>query len=688
MMIDRFREAMSLHQVGAVDEAEGIYRECLREDPNHAGAWHLLGVALHSRRELPAALKHIEKAISLCDSKAAYWNNYGAVLKDLGRLADAKLAFERALSIRDEYADAWSNLGLMLSELGHLDEAEKSIRYALSLEPHHADALRHLAAVYLERGEHEEALRLCRDAAAVAPEKAEVYRVEGRILVAMKRFEEAAAALDHAIALDPEVVDSYLNQGFAYADLDETEKARESYLQAASLRPELPTWHLRHLSLCPTIFATSEEISNYRAELESRLDATLADPPPFDWRQALRDGFSPPFQLSHHGVCNRRLKEKYAELFARHFPQRRPKARQSTKIRVGFVCTRSHEGGFIRGFGGIMERLCRGRFEVVGLVSEAVLPFCRRAVRSDEIAWIGFPHNLERALELFAQAECDVVMHWHAGTDVMNYFLPFLPLAPIQCIGFGAHGTTGIANIDHFVSSGLFERGEDAKDDYTENLVQFRGSTAWQARPPDPGRARRSDFGLPDAGTLYFCPQRHVKFHPNFDHMLRQILAAESSAHIVILRGDRRKSAEALHARLVLLLGETLARRVVFVPSQNPANYYRLLSLMDVVLDTPAYSASLTGYDAFAFGIPVVTMPGSQMVQRYAHGLYTKMGLGHLAVSDEKEYVHFAVCLGRDPALRQQVRTAVRERNEALFEDHEVIREYETFFEETVHSVS
>jgi predicted O-linked N-acetylglucosamine transferase (SPINDLY family) len=335
-----------------------------------------------------------------------------------------------------------------------------------------------------------------------------------------------------------------------------------------------------------------------------------------------------------------------------------------------------------------MERLCRKRFEVVGLVSESIRPFCRKTIRSDDITWIGFPHHLERAWEQFAQAECDIVMHWHAGTDVMNYFLAFLPLAPIQCIGFGTHGTSGIANIDYFVSSRLFERGEEANDDYTESLVQFQGSTAWQTRPPDPPPAKRADFGLPEVGSLYFCPQRDAKFHPDFDRILWQILEGHPSSHIVILRGDCRKSAEALHARLVGSLGETLCKRVVFIPAQKPADYYRLLSLVDVVLDTPAYSASLTGYDAFAYRVPIVTMPGEQMVQRYAHGLYTRMGLGHLSVSSEQEYVELAVRLGRDAELLEEARASIGARNEALFEDRGAIQEYETLFERIVQSFS
>ena len=62
-----------------------IYRALLEVDAKHAGAWHLLGVALNQQGHALAALVHIERALSHCDSKAVYWNNYGAVLKDLKR---------------------------------------------------------------------------------------------------------------------------------------------------------------------------------------------------------------------------------------------------------------------------------------------------------------------------------------------------------------------------------------------------------------------------------------------------------------------------------------------------------------------------------------------------------------------------------------------------------------------------
>lgn len=475
---DRFHEALALHQSGRGDEAEPVYRELLRNDPSHAGAWHLLGLVLHKRGDLPGALEHIQKALALCGQKAVYWNNLGVVHKDLGRFRAARAAFERAIALRDTYADAWSNLGLMQVESGHLEEAERSLRYALRLEPRHADALRHMAVVCREKGDFEEALRFCRDAAAVAPEGGKVFEIEGGVLAALRRFDEALSAYGKAIR----------------------------------------------------------------------------------------------------------------------------------------------------------------------------------------------------------ETECDLVVHWHAGSDVLNYFLPFLPLAPHQCIGFGANGTTGIPNIDHFVSSRLFERGEGAEDDYTEQLVEFDGLTTWQARPPVARGTARSDFGLLASGPLYFCPQQIGKFHPRFDFLLRRILEEVPAGHIVVLSGRRPCAAEALRARLERTLGTKLSKQVVFLPSQPARTYYRLLDLADVVLDSPVFSTSLTGFDALSAGKPIVTIPGEQMAERYALGLYRLMGLGDLIAASATEYVALAVRLGTDSDFRESICERIRKRCSRLYENRSAVREYEDFF--------
>jgi predicted O-linked N-acetylglucosamine transferase (SPINDLY family) len=197
-------------------------------------------------------------------------------------------------------------------------------------------------------------------------------------------------------------------------------------------------------------------------------------------------------------------------------------------------------------------------------------------------------------------------------------------------------------------------------------------------------RSRREDFGLPRSGAIYFCPQRPAKLHPAFDVLLGRLLDADPTGHVVLLEGTRRRSAAVLRSRLEASLGGKLASRILFRPPQPHEEYCRLLSLASVVLDTPVYSASLTGYDAFARGVPIVTLPGRLMVQRYAVGLYARMGVRGAVAADEDEYVALAVWLGRDPAYREVLSRVILDHCNVLFEDPRVIGEYEEFFRQSV----
>ncbi len=135
-----FDDALALQQNGRIAEAEAIYRRVLQQQPDHPGAWHLLGVARQQQGDY-AALEFIGRAISINPQKAVYHNNCGAAMQSLGRHAEAAESFQRALTICPNYADALSNLGMAETALGHDEAALASLRRALDLQPRHVDAL-------------------------------------------------------------------------------------------------------------------------------------------------------------------------------------------------------------------------------------------------------------------------------------------------------------------------------------------------------------------------------------------------------------------------------------------------------------------------------------------------------------------------------------------------------------------
>lgn len=670
--------ALVQHRAGRPAAAAAAYEKILRQDPGHAGAWHLLGVTCQQQGDLDQAARHIRRAIGLDGTKAIYHNNLGVVLRSQGRMADAEGAYRQALALRPEYADALSNLGALLQAQDQPAEALPFFRHALQVQPAHVDALYNLGNVYHALGRTTDAIVCYQQAQTLRPRRADIANNLGNTLLAAGREAEATASYRRALSLNPGCAEAHLNLGVACAGQGHLEDAARCFEQAARLRPEHRLWKLRAEGLCPAVFPSAAALDKYRSDLAARLDRHLAEPLGADWRELAAEGFTPSFQLCHQGRNNRPLLAKFAALFEPCFPKAKPRLGKGLP-RLGFVVTRHREAGFLRDLAGIVEHLDRTRFEVVMLCSQANVATCRGVLQNAQTEWVAVPDRLGPAVERITAARCDLVYHWQIGTEPLNYFLPFAPLAPVQCTGWGSHGTTGIRNVDYYVSSRLVEPAE-AAEHFTERLVQFEGLTSYQRRVPPPAPATRDEFGLPRSGTLYICPGRLGKLHPESDPLLAAVLRGDPQGTLVLLEGKDSQAARALRRRFQGTLAG-VHERVLFLPAQAPENYHRLLSVADVFLDAPHYSAGFTGYDAFSLDLPIVTLPGGLGMGNYVRACYRKMDLEELVSGTPEEYVSQAVRLGTDREYREAVRALLQQRSELLFEDLAAVREHEQFFE-------
>ncbi len=98
--------------------AEGVFREIIDADPNHAAALNYLGYMLADRGEkLPEALGFIERAIAVGGENPAYLDSLGWAYFRMNRIQDAIDPLERAASgapsvsvIQDHLGDAYMKL--------------------------------------------------------------------------------------------------------------------------------------------------------------------------------------------------------------------------------------------------------------------------------------------------------------------------------------------------------------------------------------------------------------------------------------------------------------------------------------------------------------------------------------------------------------------------------------------------
>ena len=675
-------DAVRLHQEGDLSRAEAMYRRILERDPDHPGALHLLGVLAHQQGHHERAVALIARAIALDPGRASYHGNLGVALLGLGRADEAEAALREALRLAPEHADALSNLGLAFQQQGQLALARACLEAALRLEPAHVDAPYNLGNVLFESGRPEEALVQYRRAIEAAPGRADRHNNLGGALLGCERVDEAIAAFRRAVAIDPDHADAWLNLATALERLDRHREADRCLAEVERLRPGEPLLTMRRAALCPAVFPSAEDVHSYRAGLESTLDALRGADLTWDRGDITTVGCNPSFNLAHHGEDDLRLRGKFAAAFRAPEPWPAPRLR-SGPPRIGFVVTHPHEGSFIRCTAGLINRMTPGKFVMLICGSARGIAALRGAIRHPDARFIAFPDRLPEAAGRIREASCDLLYHWEVGTDTLNYFLPFARPAPVQCTSWGVQVTTGVPAIDYYISSDLAEP-PDAESHYSEALVRLPCLLSYQRRAPRPEPpADRGEFGLPRAAHLYACLQRPLKLHPAFDPLLAGILRADPMGVVVLLRAAAGEAAEQVAERHRVTMPD-VADRVIWLPLQPAHAYHRLLSLADVALDPVPYGAGSSAYDVFSHDLPLVTLPGRYNAGRYALACYRRMGLTDLVAATPDEYVATAVRLGTDTHAQAQARSRIAAASPVLFEDDNVTREHEGFFERAI----
>ncbi len=195
------------------------------------------------------------------------------------------------------------------------------------------------------------------------------------------------------------------------------------------------------------------------------------------------------------------------------------------------------------------------------------------------------PDRFDRTVESIKDAEFDILYYWEVGTDATNYFLPFFRLAPVQCTSWGIQVTSGIPQMDYYLSSELVEP-DDAQSHYSEELILANSLLTYQYRAglPDSPKSREC-FGFTARQHLYACPQHIGKFHPDFDAVLAGILRRDNLGVIVITEDRYGYNAKKLRGRLAETIPD-VADRVSFLPQQSNPDYLSLIAEADVLLDS------------------------------------------------------------------------------------------------------
>lgn len=132
---DLYRQAVTLHQQGQLQQAEARYRQLLTLQPGHAQVLFLLATLEHQQGRTADALAHIRDALRLQPDRYEYHLQHGAILHADNQLPQAIAAFREALARKRGDETALNNLALALKQNGALTEAARIYEQILAANP-------------------------------------------------------------------------------------------------------------------------------------------------------------------------------------------------------------------------------------------------------------------------------------------------------------------------------------------------------------------------------------------------------------------------------------------------------------------------------------------------------------------------------------------------------------------------
>ncbi len=173
--VKELADAAELHRVGRFEQAEAVYRDLLRRNPQDVSVLRLLGLLAIDTGHYRNAATLLKKAVELAPDFHGAWVELSKAQTEMHELDEAIASAERAIALHPGRAGGYVALANALARTDRADEAIASYRRAQELRPDNPETALGLGNVLKTHGRQAEAIAAYRDGIRLKPDFAELY---------------------------------------------------------------------------------------------------------------------------------------------------------------------------------------------------------------------------------------------------------------------------------------------------------------------------------------------------------------------------------------------------------------------------------------------------------------------------------------------------------------------------------
>jgi tetratricopeptide (TPR) repeat protein len=274
---DEEQLALVYMRKGDLLQAEAIYKNILRSQPDHFDALHMLGVIYYQLANFELAIKYINNALQYNPSHADAYYNLGNAYTGKKQFDEAITCYRKAVQYDPNIVEAYDNLGHAYMETKHFNEAVICYQKVTELNPNSDTAYINLGDAFQEKGQFNEAMTCYQKSLKLNSTNADTYNKLGVSLQLKGQVDEAIACYQEAIKLNPNFDTAYSNLGNVFQEIGKFDKAMVHYQKSLQLDSNRVDAHL-NMSLILLLSGSFKE--GWKE---------------YEWRKKLKDFYQPIF---------------------------------------------------------------------------------------------------------------------------------------------------------------------------------------------------------------------------------------------------------------------------------------------------------------------------------------------------------------------------------------------------------
>ena len=697
-------QACELHQQGNLGAAEQAYRKALAVDGSLQNAWRNLGAMLRQQGRHQEGRQCTEAALKLNPSDGSLWGNYGNVLRDLGELEASLQAFQtglqhspgnggllhgQAISLgrlgrhqqvvdlltplvsqtvpeggSNALADLLLELGNAQYELGKKEEALANWQRGA----HSAEGEKRLfiglntAQVLCDRKQYQEAQLICSGLEPLYPENANLVYAQAVIARGLSNLQLAYGLFEKALLLDPNYPVCLNTFGLMLRDMGRSHQARECFEKALACDPNFGPAMNNLGSVLKDVARYEEALGWLRKGAEKMLNNPAAhsnvlftlvgyelEPAQQRFEEARR--FAEKALATHPAGF-----ERYRDRLPDPDPERR--------LRVGLISPdfcRHAVSYFIEP---LLDKWDRKQLEIIlysnGEVrDDYTIRLQQKADQWREIRLL----SQEEIIAMMLRDEVDILIDLAGHTAGNRLGLMAGKPAPIQATYLGYYGTTGLTQVDYWLTDSVLHPPElDAEDPCTEERWRL-GRPYVSYRPIDTAPGVSAPPCIKNGWIQFGSFNQSRKITQQTANNWMAVLNAVPNSKLILK--SRNLGEESERKRITELFnGLGLGNDRLIIQGHSPSVEQHLAAYgqLDIALDTFPYTGCTTSADALWMGVPVLTVAGGSMVSRQAAAVLTAVGRSEWVCNSQAELVSKA----QELAANHQALIALRHGQRAM----------------------